>query len=194
MKKQTKKVLCAVGVGVVAAVGVVGAVILLGRSDSTHKASVITHGLKELGKVVGGDSMLAGIGVVAGAPVVAMGAGYGVGHLVFDEDTISKAAGTPPPAATDSDPEPRFSEYNDMTAFVDALRKWEARQSDADEDIVAQYDRWEEAQRARRATRPQHPMFDKGDQIDTVSTAGKVVVLHKAPLDYLSPEELDEAI
>ncbi|QQO90448.1 hypothetical protein pEaSNUABM5_00306 [Erwinia phage pEa_SNUABM_5] len=187
MKKETKKALLAVGAGAATACAVVGAVVFLGRSDSTHNASVITHGLKELGKLVGGDSMLAGVGVVATVPVVAATAGYGAGHFVFDEDTINKAAGTPPPAATNPDPEPRFSEYNDMTAFVDALRKWEARQPDAEEDIVAQYDRWEEAQRARRASQPVHPMYK-----------GKVVSLDEARrinvLDFIDEDDLDEAI
>lgn len=190
MKKQTKKVLCAVGAGAVAACAVVGGVILLGRSDSTHNASVITHGLKELGKLVGGDSMLAGVAVVAGTPVVAMAGGYGTAHFAFDEDTINKAMDTtPPPAATEPvDPEPRFSEYGNMTDYVRALREWEARQPDAEEDIVAQYDRWEEAQRARRADRPRHPMWEKGRVVSLAE------VRNKSPLDYLSDDELDEAI
>lgn len=154
MKKQTKKVLCAVGAGVVAAGAVVGAVVLLGRSSSTHHASVITHGLKELGKLVGGDSMLAGVGVVAATPVVATAAGYGAAHFGFDDDVIAKAVeATPPPAATQPvDDEPRLSDYPNMSAFVDAYREWELRNASPDDDIIAQYDAWEEAQRARRAT------------------------------------------
>jgi len=187
MKKQTKKVLCAVGAGAVAACAVVGGVILLGRSDSTHNASVITHGLKELGKLVGGDSMLAGVAVVAGTPVVAMAGSYTAAHFTFDEDTINQTVNaTPPPAASQPvDPEPLFSQFNNMTEYMTALREWQARQPDAEDDIVAQYDRWEEAQRAQR---PRHPMWERGRVVSLAE------VRNKSPLDYLSDDELDEAI
>lgn len=186
MKKQTKLKIIRLATGAAVCASAVGIIMFCGRSSSTHAASQFTHGLKVIGEVFGGG-MYRGATVVAGASVAASEIVDSAANYVIPDDIIAQTVGTPPPAATDSDPEPRFSEYNDMTAFVDALRKWEARQPDADEDIVAQYDRWEEAQRARRASQPVHPMY-----------TGKLVSLDEARrinvLDFIDQDDLDEAI
>lgn len=171
MKKSTKKVLCAIGTGVVAAGAVVGAVVLLGRSDSTHHASVITHGLKELGKAVGGDSMLAGVAVVAATPVAAMATGYGAGQLAFDDDepeTIIKYV--------ERNPEPTAAERAEA-----ARRVYEATRYAYENDNIAAYDRWEEEQRRRSAMHP----WNKSSNVVPI-IAGCVA--------YLSEQDLDEAI
>ncbi|AQT28760.1 hypothetical protein YOLOSWAG_290 [Erwinia phage vB_EamM_Yoloswag] len=172
MKKSTKKILCAIGAGVVTAGAVVGAVVLLGRSDNTHHASVITHGLKELGKAVGGDSMLAGVAVVAATPVAAMATGYGAGQLAFGDDepqTIIKYV--------ERNPEPTAAERAEA-----ARRVYEATRYAYENDNIAAYDRWEEEQRRRSAMHPWN-------------TSSNVIPLTKVSAEYfLSQDELDEAI
>ena len=79
MSMETKDVAGLSGAGTGAA-GSVGAVVLAGGGTS---AAAITSGLATVGSVVGGG-MLAGIGVVAAAPLAIGGICYGIAKLFED--------------------------------------------------------------------------------------------------------------
>ena len=189
MKKATKLKLVRIATIAAVCLSAVGVIMYCGRGANTHAASQFTHGLKVIGEAFGGG-MYRGATVVAGAGAVASEVMDSAANYIIPDDVVAQAV-TPPPTTPVSD-EPRFSDYANMQDFLAAYRQWEMRNAGPEDDIVAQYDAWEAAQRARRDQRPSHPMWDKANTASAPMIAAALSSI--SPLGYLSDDELDEAI